>query len=166
MFLYLCALGLMLGPCKLLLNFVCLCLRYQWEARPFHLLSSYRKSLVAIVKAQFIKNKGLPGGMEAMMKLLEEGHRHLVDILDVTRHSTRLIAERGSHYWEFTRTTNRRQRIGRLQRAGTRVARYFSCLECFGAFKRVISSQDRPSSERVAQFPGSFQASSTISNDV
>lgn len=142
-----------------------LCLRYQWRTRPLaqHPLSSYRKSLVAIVKAQFIKNKGLPGGMEAMMKLLQEGHRHIVDILNVTRHSTLVIAERGSHYWNFTRTTNRKKRIGRLQRAGMRFARYFSCLECFGAVKHAISSQERADSMDIDQLPNSFQASSIIS---
>ncbi|GMH44667.1 hypothetical protein BSKO_12619 [Bryopsis sp. KO-2023] len=135
--------------------------RYQWGSNSVthHLLGSYRKSLAAIVHAQFIKHKGLPGGMPAMLNLLRDERQQLGEILGVSGPSSQAIANLRSQYWEVQRSRNREQRISRMQRMAIRLSRCVSCLACY-TFLREFRGEisDLRLEEYPTSQPGSRQS--------
>ena len=62
-----------------------------------HWLSAYRKSLRAVVCAQFIKWKGIPGGKRAMQRLFDKGV--ISAVLALRASTASRLAARGSGVW-------------------------------------------------------------------
>ncbi|GMH46032.1 hypothetical protein BSKO_13996 [Bryopsis sp. KO-2023] len=67
-----------------------------------HLMRSYRKSLVAIARAQFIKRKGLPGGMQSIKALLSEGESGVfVQAIGLRANSLLKLHNWGTRAWRM-----------------------------------------------------------------
>ncbi|GMH45328.1 hypothetical protein BSKO_13285 [Bryopsis sp. KO-2023] len=65
-----------------------------------HSLMNYRKSFVAICEAQFMEGKGLKGGMDAMLALLEERERLLSSGLGVETRDLQKLHSLGKTIWK------------------------------------------------------------------
>ncbi|GMH44518.1 hypothetical protein BSKO_12470 [Bryopsis sp. KO-2023] len=92
-----------------------------------HLLLNYRKSFVAICEAQFIKGKGLEGGMEAMLLLLEERERLLTEGLGVEPSKLRSLHSLGSGVWTKVLEEKRDRRRTQRKKMISKVWEGFVC---------------------------------------
>ncbi|CAD7701829.1 unnamed protein product [Ostreobium quekettii] len=63
-----------------------------------HLLASYRRSLSAVVQAQFIKDKGLPGGKNALAELMQKGL--MTKVLGMEGRTVARLESLGSRVWQ------------------------------------------------------------------
>ena len=79
-----------------------------------HQLPSYKRSFVAIVKSQFVKNRGLPGGDVGVMQLFD--HCNLSEVLEMSKGELAAIDRLGSSIWAKQREAKRRKRQERLSR--------------------------------------------------
>ncbi|GMH46106.1 hypothetical protein BSKO_14070 [Bryopsis sp. KO-2023] len=88
-----------------------------------HLLSSYRKSLIAVVEAQFKNDKRVEGGMSAILDLLNvkpmSSPSNLAKVLGVDRASLVRLSVYGSRLKDLSKKQKRRARRERLEQVSS-----------------------------------------------
>ncbi|GMH45956.1 hypothetical protein BSKO_13920 [Bryopsis sp. KO-2023] len=85
-----------------------------------HLMRNYRSSLAAIARAQFIKRKGVPGGMQSILRsFFHEGRENILeDTLGLNIKSLDKLHRKGTAFWTMNQSERslRRRIWGKLVR--------------------------------------------------